>query len=51
MGTARVDYEYQAEMWVQDIIEKDHPMCVRVDVPLLGRKWKREADGKMLEVK
>ena len=39
-ATVRVDYEYQAEMWVQDI-QEDYPQIVRIDVPTLNREWKR----------
>jgi hypothetical protein len=46
-GSVRVDYEYQAEMRVQDI-EKDPHHIVRVWVPDLGREWLR-IDGKFVE--
>ena len=44
-----VDYEYQAEIWVDDV-EQDYPHVVRVEVPALGRKWERK-NGKMIECK
>lgn len=47
-GNITVDYEYQAEMWVQEI-EKDYTHVVRVDVPDLGREWLRDDSGKMVE--
>lgn len=44
-----VDYEYQVEMWVQEI-ETDHPHVVRIECPAIGREWKRDGSGKFTEV-
>lgn len=49
-GSVSVDYEYQAEMWVEEI-EKDHPHVVRIECPDLGREWRRNESGKFTEVK
>jgi len=48
-GTVRVDYEYQAEMWVQDI-QTDYPKVVRVVAKELGRGWRRNSGGVFEEV-
>ena len=45
-----VDYEYQAEMWVQEI-GTDHSDIVRVECPSLGRKWIRDSATTMAEVR
>lgn len=47
-GTVTVDYEYQVELWVEEV-EKDHPHIVMAQCPDLGRTWKRHHD-KMIEV-
>jgi hypothetical protein len=48
-ATVRVDYEYQVEMWV-DEVQKDHPNIVRIECPDLGREWIR-IDGRFVEKK
>ncbi len=48
-ASIRVDYAYQAEMWVQEI-EKDQPEIVRIECEGLKREWKRNEAGKMVEV-
>ena len=45
-----VDYEYQAELWVEEI-GKFHSTIVRVECPSLGRKWIRDSESTMAEVK
>ena len=47
-GSVSVDYEYQVEMWV-DEVEKDQPLIFKVRCPDLLREWHRK-DGKMIEV-
>lgn len=47
-GDVNVDYEYQAEMHVQEI-EQNYPQVVRVECPTIGREWKRDASGKFVE--
>jgi hypothetical protein len=47
-GTARVDYEYQAEMWVQDV-EMIPDVVVRIVAKSLGREWRRSSNGKFVE--
>jgi hypothetical protein len=47
-GTVTVDYEYQVEIWVEEV-EKDHPNIVKAHCPDLGRMWERHED-KMVEV-
>lgn len=47
-GTTHVDYEYQAELWVQ-YVETELPECVRIECPSLGRIWMRGKDGKFVE--
>lgn len=49
-GSVKVDYEYQAEMWVQEI-QADHPTVVRIVAKEIGREWKRGADGQFVEEK
>jgi hypothetical protein len=51
-GTVRVEYEYQAEMWVQDI-ETDYPHVVRVVAKdgSAQREWKRDERGSFKEVR
>ena len=39
-GSVTVDYEYQIEMWLEDI-GRDHPEVVRVRCPDAGRVWRR----------
>lgn len=43
-GSVKVDYEYQAEMWVEEI-QTCHPKVVRVVAKELGREWLRNSDG------
>ena len=45
-----VDYEYQAELWVNDI-GQDYPEIVRVECPDMGRTWVRDSNSTMSEVK
>lgn len=47
-GSVTVDYEYQVEMWVQDI-ETNYKHVVRLESPDLGREWLRGEDGKFVE--
>lgn len=47
-ATITVDYEYQVEMWVQEI-EKDNPKVVRIECPTLLRAWKRDDKGVFVE--
>ena len=45
-----VDYEYQAELWVEEI-GRFHSTIVRVECPSLGRKWIRDSGSTMTEAK
>lgn len=48
MGTARVEYPYQAEEWIHEIErtrDEHFDFCVRVHVPSLGREWRRAKAG------
>jgi len=47
-----VDYPYQVEMWVFDMVDKDpdYSMIHRVRCPAMKREWKRNTSGKMEEV-
>ncbi len=47
--TVRVDYEYQAEMWVQEL-QADYPEVVRIVSHELEREWKRDEQGKFASV-
>lgn len=49
-ASTTVDYPYQVEAWVFDEIQPHSPEIHRVRCPTLQREWKREADGKMVEV-
>lgn len=45
-----VDYEYQVEMWVEEI-EQYQTEVVRIECPTLRREWLRNAEGKFVETK
>lgn len=40
-GSVTVDYEYQVEMWVEEV-GRDHPHVVYMRSPDLKRAWRRE---------